>query len=72
MRPTGFRPGRAPIHVVRRHYGAQVREEVVGDLIRQTFSEAVQKEQLVPAGGPRIEPISCCSSCKRPSLSARA
>jgi trigger factor len=54
----GFRPGKAPIHVVRKHYGAQVREEVVGDLIRQTFAEAVQKEQLVPAGGPRIEPIS--------------
>jgi trigger factor len=53
----GFRPGKAPIHVVRKHYGAQVREEVVGDLIRQTFAEAVQKEKLVPAGGPRIEPI---------------
>lgn len=53
----GFRPGKAPIHVVRKHYGAQVREEVVGDMIRQTFSEAVQKEKLVPAGGPRIEPI---------------
>lgn len=53
----GFRPGKAPIHVVRKHYGAQVREEVVGDLIRQTFAEAVQKEKLVPAGGPRIEPL---------------
>lgn len=53
----GFRPGKAPIHVVRQHYGAQVREEVVGDLIRQTFAEAVQKENLIPAGGPRIEPL---------------
>ena len=56
-RIKGFRPGKAPIHVVRQHYGPQVREEVVGDRIRQTFAEAVQKEQLVPAGGPRIEPI---------------
>ena len=56
-RIKGFRPGKAPIHVVRKHYGAQVREEVVGDLIRETFAEAVQREQLVPAGGPRIEPV---------------
>jgi trigger factor len=56
-RIKGFRPGKAPIHVVRKHYGAQVREEVVGDLIRETFAEALQKEKLVPAGGPSIEPI---------------
>ena len=56
-RIKGFRPGKAPIHVVRKHYGAQVREEVVGDLIRETFAEAVQREQLVPAGGPRIQPL---------------
>ncbi len=57
-RIKGFRPGRAPIHVVRQHYGAQVREEVVGDLIRETFAEAVQQEKLVPAGGPQIEALS--------------
>ena len=56
-RIKGFRPGKAPIHVVRQHYGAQVREEVVGDLIRETFAEAVQQEKLVPVGGPRIEPL---------------
>jgi trigger factor len=56
-RIKGFRPGKAPIHVVRKHYGAQVREEVVGDIIRETFSEALQQEKLVPAGGPRIEPL---------------
>ncbi|MBS1200091.1 MAG: trigger factor [Proteobacteria bacterium] len=56
-RIKGFRPGKAPIHVVRKHYGAQVREEVVSDLIRETFAEAVQREQLVPAGGPRIQPL---------------
>lgn len=54
----GFRKGRAPIHVVRQRFGGQAREEVLNELIRQTFSEAVQREKLVPAGGPRIEPIS--------------
>ena len=55
-RIKGFRPGKAPIHIVRKHYGPQVQEEVVSDLIRETFAEAVHKEKLVPAGGPRIEP----------------
>jgi trigger factor len=55
-RIKGFRPGKAPIHVVRKHYGPQVQEEVVTDLIRETFAEAVRQEKLIPAGGPRIEP----------------
>ncbi len=56
VRIKGFRPGKAPIHVVRKHYGPQVREEVVSDLIRETFAEALRQERLMPAGGPRIEP----------------
>ena len=55
-RIKGFRPGKAPIHVVRKHYGPQVRDEVVSDLIRETFAEALRQEKLLPAGGPRIEP----------------
>jgi len=54
-RIKGFRPGKAPIHVVRKHYGPQVKEEVVSDLIRETFAEALRQEKLQPAGGPRIE-----------------
>lgn len=56
-RIKGFRPGKAPIHVVRKHYGAQVREEVVGELIRETFAEAVSQEKLMPASGPQIESL---------------
>ncbi len=55
-RIKGFRPGKAPIHVVRKFYGPQVRDEVVSDLIRETFAEALRQEKLQPAGGPRIEP----------------
>jgi trigger factor len=57
VRIKGFRPGKAPIHVVRKHYGPQVRDEVVSDLIRETFAEALRQEKLLPAGGPRIEPL---------------
>ena len=42
---------------MRKHYGPQVRDEVVSDLIRETFAEALRQEKLQPAGGPRIEPV---------------
>jgi len=51
----GFRPGKVPMRVVRQMYGKQVREEVLGELIQSSFVETVQKEQLRPAGGPRVE-----------------
>ncbi|HTY94318.1 MAG TPA: trigger factor [Steroidobacteraceae bacterium] len=56
-RLKGFRPGKAPLPVVRQQFGDQVRAEVVSDLMRKSFAEAVSKEQLTPAAGPRIEPI---------------
>ena len=43
VRIKGFRPGKAPIHVVRKHYGREVQEEVVSDLIRETFAEALRQ-----------------------------
>lgn len=56
-RLKGFRPGKAPIAVIRQQYGDQVHGEVISDLMRSSFSEAVSREKLTPAGGPRIEPI---------------
>jgi len=56
-RLKGFRPGKAPFAVIRRQYGEQVHAEVVGDLMRSSFAEAVNQEKLNPAAGPRIEPI---------------
>jgi trigger factor len=56
-RLKGFRPGKAPITVVRKQFGEQVHAEVVTDLMRSSFAEALTQEKLTPAGGPRIEPI---------------
>ena len=56
-RLKGFRPGRAPFAVVRQQFGEQVHAEVVGELMRSSFADAVSREHLTPATGPRIEPI---------------
>ena len=53
----GFRPGKVPQKVVRQYYGGQVRDEVMTDVIRTTFSRAIAEKNLNPAGGPRIEPL---------------
>lgn len=56
-RLKGFRPGKAPLAVITKQFGEQVRAEVVSDLMRKSFEEAVSQQRLKPAGGPRIEPI---------------
>lgn len=56
-RLKGFRPGKVPYAVVRQQFGAQVQAEAVSELLQTTFAEAVSRENLRPAGGPRIEPL---------------
>ena len=57
-RLNGFRPGKAPLTVIRRQFGVQVHREVIGELLQSSFAEAVTERQLSPAGDPRIEPQS--------------
>ena len=52
----GFRPGKVPLKVIRQQYGAQIHQEVVGDVMQTSFRDAVIKEDLKPAGMPSIEP----------------
>ncbi len=51
----GFRPGKVPPRVVKQHYGKQVREEVLGEILQKSYSDAVTEQKLNPAGGPKIE-----------------
>ena len=55
-RIKGFRPGKVPAKIIEQRYGAQVRNEVFGDLVRESFDEAIRKENLRPAGQPQIQP----------------
>lgn len=53
----GFRPGKVPPKVVRQYYGGRVREEVLSDVVRSSYSRAIAEHKLNPAGGPRIEAL---------------
>lgn len=56
IRMNGFRKGKVPVKVVKQQYGAGVRQEVLGEVMSRSFYEAVQKEDVKPAGQPSIEP----------------
>lgn len=56
QRLPGFRPGKLPMKVVQQRWGDAVRRDVWGDVMQRSFYEAVTKENLNPAGNPRIEP----------------
>jgi trigger factor len=56
VRLDGFRPGKVPFKVVERKFGPQVRLEALGELISSTYQDAIQQQNLRPAGDPRIEP----------------
>lgn len=56
-RVKGFRPGKAPLRVIRQRFGPQVRQEVLDKVLQTSFYEAVTQEKLRPAGAPQIAPL---------------
>ncbi len=54
---NGFRPGKVPMNVVKKRFEPQVKGEVLGALINDSFYKAVQQESLRPAGQPEIKPL---------------
>jgi len=51
----GFRKGKVPFKVVKTKFGEGVRQEVIGELMNQSYFEALNQESLKPAGQPQIE-----------------
>ena len=52
---SGFRPGKAPMGLVNRHYGNQVRDEIYSKAVETSFGDAVEENKLRVAGYPNIE-----------------
>ena len=53
----GFRPGKVPVNVVKKMYGAQIRHEVMGDMIESSYRDAIIEQKVRPAGMPKIEAV---------------
>lgn len=50
----GFRKGKAPFKVVKKRFGASLRQEVLNEVINETFQQAITAEDVKPAGQPNI------------------
>ena len=55
QRINGFRPGKVPVSVIKKRFGAAVRQEVAGDVMQRHFYEAVMQEKITPAGMPTFD-----------------
>ena len=51
----GFRPGKVPLKEVRRRFGPAVRAEVAQEIMQSAYMDAVNQEELSPAGAPELD-----------------
>lgn len=51
----GFRRGRAPRRLIERRFSSAVREDACGELVSESFSEAVESHELRVVGEPDIQ-----------------
>ena len=56
-RLPGFRPGKAPRHLVAKAFDGRIQEEVRRKLISENFRKALEEQQLHIVGQPDIEEI---------------
>ncbi|MCR4303980.1 MAG: trigger factor [Gallionella sp.] len=55
MKIAGFRQGKVPVKIVEQYYGAQARQEALGEALQRSFAEAAQTNNLKVAGYPQFE-----------------
>ena len=54
-RISGFRPGKVPMNVIEKQYGADIRSEIYANAIEMKFGEIVNTNNLRVAGMPDIQ-----------------
>jgi len=55
-RIDGFRPGKVPMSVLKKKFGASVRAEALSDLTQSFFYKAIMEEKINPVSPPVITP----------------
>lgn len=53
-RLPGFRRGKAPVAIVRKQFAEDIRQQVLGDLLRESWTVALAQEALQPIAEPHI------------------
>jgi trigger factor len=56
-RVPGFRPGKAPVSLIRRRFADDIKGEVVQSLVPQRVEQAVTEQKLTPVSQPQVEKL---------------
>ncbi len=53
----GFRPGKAPVSLIRRRFADGIKDEVLQSLVPQRVEKAVTEQKLTPVSQPHVEKL---------------
>jgi len=53
IKMDGFRPGKVPMRIVKQRFSGHVYQEVMGETIQKTFSQALTQEKVAIVGEPK-------------------
>jgi trigger factor len=56
-RVPGFRPGKAPVTLIRRRFAEDIRGEVVQSLVPEYLEKALDEKKLVPVTRPEVDKV---------------
>jgi trigger factor len=56
-RVPGFRPGKAPVPLIRRRYADDIKTEVLQSLVPEQIEKAVKDKNLMPVTQPQVEQV---------------
>ena len=56
-RVPGFRPGKAPVQLIRRRFADEIKGEVVQSLVPERIEKAVTENKLTPVTQPQVEQV---------------
>ncbi len=56
-RVPGFRPGKAPLSLIRRRFADEIKGEVLQSLLPEEIDKAVKEKKLVPVTQPQVDQV---------------
>src|ERR1700723_2554691 len=56
-RIPGFRPGKAPVTLIRRRFAEDIQGEVVQSLVPEYLEKALDEKKLVPVARPEVDKV---------------